>query len=247
MLRNVLSVSLSLLLTGAGLDLTAGAAQAAPHGGGHISGGFHGGSHFGGFHGSHLGGFHGGYHPGYHSGYNHFLFPRDHALRGLHGYRYPRYHDYRGYRHQWWYPGYYGSYGAWPDYDSSYPMYSSDTGPGYWDDAADEPGQDYVQEPGIDAGAASAQRDGPAEVTMILPADATLWAMGKKMHGTSPRREFTTPTLKAGHRYAYDFRARWKENGRTVTQTQKVTVTPGAHVEVHFPVQSTKGHPAPNR
>jgi uncharacterized protein (TIGR03000 family) len=64
------------------------------------------------------------------------------------------------------------------------------------------------------------------------------------MQGTGAKREFHTPTLQAGHRYAYDFRARWKENGRTVTQTQTVTVTPGAHVEVHFPVPSTKAYTA---
>jgi hypothetical protein len=46
MIRKILSASLMLTLAVAGLDLTAGASQAA-HGGGHAVGGFHGG--FGGF------------------------------------------------------------------------------------------------------------------------------------------------------------------------------------------------------
>ena len=75
---------------------------------------------------------------------------------------------------------------------------------------------------------------------MTLPANATLWAQGKKMPGSSSTREFHTPTLETGHRYSYDFRASWKENGQTVTQNQKVIITPRSHVMVHFPVPPAK-------
>jgi uncharacterized protein (TIGR03000 family) len=75
---------------------------------------------------------------------------------------------------------------------------------------------------------------------MTLPAGATLWAQGQKIPGSAASREFHSPTLQAGHRYTYDFQASWQKNGRTVTQDQKVIVTAGAHVDVHFPVQPAK-------
>jgi uncharacterized protein (TIGR03000 family) len=232
MLRKVLSVTLVLILAGVGLDLAADTGQAAPHGGGHVGGGFHGGAHFGGFRGgAHLGGFRGGVHsPGLYHGYRPGAY--------YHRYNYPRYYN--------------RYYGAWPySYGYSYPTYPyyynpSGGGGGVSDDAS---GQGYLQEPDYDAGVTSAPSTAPqdarAEVTLTLPTDATLWAMGQKIPGTGSRREYYSPTLPAGHRYTYDFRARWQENGRTVTQTQSVDVTPGAHVEVHFPVPPTRTHTAP--
>ena len=44
-------------------------------------------------------------------------------------------------------------------------------------------------------------------------------------------------SLAAG-RYTYEVRARWTQDGRTVTQAQRVAVSPGAHVTVDFPSQS---------
>jgi uncharacterized protein (TIGR03000 family) len=50
-------------------------------------------------------------------------------------------------------------------------------------------------------------------------------------------RQFYSPPLAPG-RYSYEVRARWTENGREVNQTQQVQVTPGARVEVDFPMAS---------
>ena len=47
-------------------------------------------------------------------------------------------------------------------------------------------------------------------------------------------RTFKSPPLAPGQ-YNYDVRASWDENGRNVTQTQQVRVSPGAAVEVDFP------------
>src|SRR5262249_18603407 len=95
-------------------------------------------------------------------------------------------------------------------------------------------------------GAGVAESEAPARVSMTLPAGATLWAQGKKITGSGASPGFPSPPVEAGRRFAYDFQASWKENGRTVTQEQTVVVTAGGHVQVHFPVQPTKA-PAVNQ
>jgi uncharacterized protein (TIGR03000 family) len=229
MFRTFLSVNLVLLLAAAGLNLTAGPGQAAPRGGGH-GGGFHGGAQSGGYRGGFSAGTHYGFQPGAH-------------------YRTAIHHD-RFSRSQ------FGYYGAWPYFGYSYPAYPnySDSGYGYSPDLAgadEQSGPDYFPEtdsdPIVIAPPSTSPHDGSADITMTLPAGATLWAMGKKIPGTRTTRELHSPMLPAGQRFAYDFRASWKENGETVTQDQTVMVSAGAHVTVHFPVPATKARTAQSR
>jgi uncharacterized protein (TIGR03000 family) len=250
MLQKTLSVSLVLILAGSGLNLAAGTGQAASRGGGHISGGFHGGS--GGFHGG-SGGFHGGS-SGFHGG-AHF----GGSSAGFHS---PGYNP--GYRSSGRYgayansytPHFYGAYGDWLNYGYAYPTYPnySNPGDGYGAGAGasyEEPEQGEFQVLDNAASATSAsstsQHNGPAKILMTLPADATLWAQGVKISGSGSSRTLSSPTLAAGHRYGYDFRASWVENGHTVTQTQSVSVTAGARVKVHFPVKPANAHSAQSR
>jgi uncharacterized protein (TIGR03000 family) len=51
---------------------------------------------------------------------------------------------------------------------------------------------------------------------------------------TGSIREFQSPPLSPG-RYTYEVRARWTEDERDITQTQKIAVSPGAHLTVNFP------------
>ena len=253
MLRKILSVSLVLILAGAGLDLAAGTSQARPRGGGHllrraagsmaavISAASTQPPRLGGFQGSR---------PSFHPGF--LGSRRPSARRGR-----PR--DFRrGVRQSrispYPYTGDYGNSAVEPD-DSWYPSYPdySDYGDSYGADVGGsgaDSGQGSINGLQTDPGAASAPaaspQDGPAEVSMTLPADATLWAQGLQITGSGATREFHSPTLESGHRYSYDFRASWQENGRTMTQTQQVIVTAGAHVQVHFPVQPTKAQPSPS-
>ena len=91
MFRKVLSFGGMLLLAGAAVLVTPGSGQAQHHGGGGHGGGF-----------SHGGFSHGGFsHGGFSHGFNHGGF---HGGGGW-----------------WWYPGYYGSYGAWPYNYGYYP------------------------------------------------------------------------------------------------------------------------------
>jgi uncharacterized protein (TIGR03000 family) len=235
MLRKVLSVSLVLTLAAAGLNLAAGTTQAAPHGGGGHFGGFHGGAHIGGYRsGFNYGGYRGGFHYGYRSGAH-----------------------YNAYTHRYHYPHYYHRYyGAWPYYGYygyTYPGYANDPDPGYYygtdaGGSGDQTEQSYLQGPGNDSSAPETySQPERAEISMTLPADATLWAQGQKIPGSGSTRQLHSPTLEPGHRYAYDFKASWKENGHTVTQKQTVHVRAGAHVKVHFPVRSAKVHARQNR
>jgi uncharacterized protein (TIGR03000 family) len=236
MFRKVFSLGGLLLLAGAAVLATPGSGQAQHRGGGGHGGGFHsGGFNHGGF--NHGGFNHGGFN---HGGFHHRGF--DH--RGFHGGR------------LWWYPGYYGAYGGWPYTYGYYPYY------GYYPDSYDAYGYSSSS-PAYDSGyygaygsvtssypesyaPAAAQPDTSAHVDVSVPPDAEIWFEGSKMTSTGSVREFRSPPLAPGSRYAYAVRARWNENGHEVTQTQQVRVTAGAHVSVRFPVQPTGARTAPS-
>jgi uncharacterized protein (TIGR03000 family) len=55
------------------------------------------------------------------------------------------------------------------------------------------------------------------------------------MTSTGSAREYQSPPLTPGSRYSYEIRAHWNENGQPVSQTQKVEVTAGGHIDVTFP------------
>jgi uncharacterized protein (TIGR03000 family) len=79
--------------------------------------------------------------------------------------------------------------------------------------------------------------DGPAaaHVTLKVPADAEVWFDGYKTRATGAVREFDTPPLTHGYRYTYQVRARWQQDGRTVTQDREVSLTAGSRVAVAIP------------
>jgi uncharacterized protein (TIGR03000 family) len=73
-----------------------------------------------------------------------------------------------------------------------------------------------------------------ARVTVRLPVGAELWFDGTQVPSKGAVREFDTPALKPGRLYDYDVKANWKEDGRTVTQTQRVTIAAGSDVGIEF-------------
>jgi uncharacterized protein (TIGR03000 family) len=74
-----------------------------------------------------------------------------------------------------------------------------------------------------------------ATLIVTVPADAKVWFNDTPTTSSGQFREFDTPPLAPGKRYTYTVRARWKENGHEVTQTQQVQVTAGVHLHVDFP------------
>jgi uncharacterized protein (TIGR03000 family) len=73
-------------------------------------------------------------------------------------------------------------------------------------------------------------------VTVKVPAGAVLTFNGYRTTSAGTVREFDTPPLAPG-RYTYEVQARWQEDGHTVTQEKQVFVSPGARLELDFPVQ----------
>lgn len=94
---------------------------------------------------------------------------------------------------------------------------------------------------------ASAPKNGPAaqpvsiptnaaRITVILPADAKLLVDGVECPLTSDVRSFNTPTLQTGMSYFYVMKMEVEKDGRTITESRRVRMTAGQHVEVNFNV-----------
>lgn len=89
-----------------------------------------------------------------------------------------------------------------------------------------------------------------AHISVRVPAGAQLWFDDTPTNTSGNVRQFDTPPLEPGSEYRYDVRARWKESGREVTQTQRIRFTPGAQVNVQFPLAANSDGekpPAPHR
>jgi uncharacterized protein (TIGR03000 family) len=262
MFRKTFSFGGLLLLAWAAVLVTPDSGLAQHHGGGGHGGGFHSGSfshgsfNHGGFnHGSfNHGGFnHGGFNHGglNHGGFSHGSFNHhgfDHHGFDHHGF------DHHGFNHHgfnhgfnhgggiWWYPRYYGDYGAGPYYYGSNPYDGYFYPNSYNTDSYD------LSSPGYDSGYYGSygdvtSSDTRALITVSVPTDAEIWFETSKMSLTGSVREYQSPPLTPGIRYTYEIRARWNENGREVTQTQQVGVAAGTRVSVRFPVQPTTASP----
>jgi uncharacterized protein (TIGR03000 family) len=175
--------------------------------------------------GGHYGGAHvGSYHPGAYRGA---------AIYGA--YRYPYARD--GYR------PYYGSYRYYPYLYNSYPSYDSGylgtygVAPLVYGDATYGTPSSNTYQAFYPPPAVTIPSDTNAYITVRVPPGANIWFDGTATTSTGTVRQFNSPPLTPG-KHSYEIRARWSEDGREVTQTQRVEVTPGAHVSVSFPVPS---------
>lgn len=73
-----------------------------------------------------------------------------------------------------------------------------------------------------------------ARITVRLPADAKLFVDNTECPLSSAVRTFATPKLEQGKKYYYTLKAEAKQNGQTVVQSQRVTMTAGQQVNVDF-------------
>jgi uncharacterized protein (TIGR03000 family) len=73
-----------------------------------------------------------------------------------------------------------------------------------------------------------------ATVTVLLPADARLWVDNVECPLTSSERTFNTPPLSTSQKYFYNVRMEVARNGKTVSETQRVVITPGEAARVDF-------------
>ncbi len=74
----------------------------------------------------------------------------------------------------------------------------------------------------------------PATIVVSLPADARLVVDGAQTSSTSDRRTLVTPELQFGETYTYTMQAEVVRDGRTVAQTQQVSVRGGEVSTVNF-------------
>jgi uncharacterized protein (TIGR03000 family) len=74
----------------------------------------------------------------------------------------------------------------------------------------------------------------PAQVTVVLPADAKLYVDNVLCTLTSSKRSFTTPKLAAGKKYFYTLRVETTQGGQSLVKSEKVTLQAGQHVQVNF-------------
>jgi uncharacterized protein (TIGR03000 family) len=74
---------------------------------------------------------------------------------------------------------------------------------------------------------------GRATVVVRVPADATLFAEGRRLTLAGTERTFTTPPLPAGD-WGYTFRAEYARDGETVSRTKRVGVRAGDSLLVDF-------------
>jgi uncharacterized protein (TIGR03000 family) len=74
----------------------------------------------------------------------------------------------------------------------------------------------------------------PATIVVNLPADARLIVDGAQTTSTSDRRTLVTPELAFGATYVYTFQAEIVREGRTMAQTQQVSVRGGDVSTVRF-------------
>jgi uncharacterized protein (TIGR03000 family) len=74
----------------------------------------------------------------------------------------------------------------------------------------------------------------PAKLTIKLPAEAKLFVDGVQAPLTSAERTFETPKLDAGKDYVYTIKAELSQEGRTISETKRVTFQAGKEVTVEF-------------
>jgi uncharacterized protein (TIGR03000 family) len=178
--------------------------------------GFYGG--YGGYGGYGLGGY-GGYWPWYGGGY----------YGG--GYYDSPYYDYPYYSYPYSYPGYYDSYSYsspayQPGYSSAIPYVAGGAGAAATTNRA----------------LTTAAQPGPrTTVTVVVPETAKLWFNNVPLKTEGAVREFFTPPLSSGRSYSYEVRASWQQDGKEVSQTQTVAISPGTSVRVSFPTAAAVG------
>ena len=73
-----------------------------------------------------------------------------------------------------------------------------------------------------------------AMLNVSVPADAKIFVNGAATTSTGSDRQFVSRGLSSGNKYAYEVRAEYEQDGKTVTQTKSVTLGPGEFANLAF-------------
>jgi uncharacterized protein (TIGR03000 family) len=83
----------------------------------------------------------------------------------------------------------------------------------------------------------------PAEITVVVPADAQVFFDGEPTRSTGTRRVFVSPPLEPGKAFHYDLLVRWKVDGKPVEETRRIAVKAGGKTEATFGKMDSSGPP----
>ena len=152
----------------------------------------------------------------------------------------------------WPYDCYGGGYpcliGAFPECYDSYDYYGGadygyygGAGYGYSPDGTQQSVDEQIrnlrdQLSQLEAAAASRSLTTPAQASVVvaLPKDASFFIDDKPWTLDPANNTFRTPALEPGYRYTYVLRAEVKRDGKTLTETRRVSVLPGQESKVEF-------------
>ena len=82
-----------------------------------------------------------------------------------------------------------------------------------------------------------------AMLNVSVPADAKIFVNGAATTSTGSARQFVSRGLNNGNKYAYEVRAEYEQDGKTVTQTKSVTLGPGEFANLAFNANGTETNP----
>jgi uncharacterized protein (TIGR03000 family) len=80
----------------------------------------------------------------------------------------------------------------------------------------------------------AAAEDAAATIVLKLPADAKVYFDGKATRQTGAERTYITPDLSSDKEYHYDVEIEYVRDGRTMTETKRVTVRGGQTARLDF-------------
>ena len=83
-----------------------------------------------------------------------------------------------------------------------------------------------------------------SRITVTLPASARLWIENVECPLTSSVRTFDTPPLSGNQQYFYNVRAEIVRDGRTISETQRIVITPGQEARIDFNTSNVIGSAA---
>jgi uncharacterized protein (TIGR03000 family) len=81
---------------------------------------------------------------------------------------------------------------------------------------------------------AAAKEGTTSRVTVSLPSGARLWVENVELSVTSTKYSFNTPPLDPSRKYVYNMKLSVVHEGQTVTEEQRVMITPGQEARVDF-------------
>ncbi len=84
-----------------------------------------------------------------------------------------------------------------------------------------------------------ADAEAPAQITIVVPADAEVFFDGEATVQMGAERTFVSPPLTAGKAYHYEVNARYKDGDKPVDHKRRIDVTAGGTVRVDFTAPET--------